>query len=108
MRRALSSILLLLLIVSGSCIFDIDHYGAVVNSDTVNDQFKTQQAILSAIKAANASTGERIVRIPARKYYSMPIRVEYAHNITIEVMGKLIASKNVRNWPRQPEIPTYY
>jgi hypothetical protein len=57
MRRALGSILLLLLVASGSCIFDIDHFGAVANSDTVTDQFKTQQAILSAIRAANASTG---------------------------------------------------
>lgn len=32
----------------------------------------------------------------------MPIRVDYGHNITIEVVGKLIASKNVRNWPREP------
>lgn len=102
MRKALGSIILLLLIVSGSCIFDIDQYGAVANSDTVNDQFKTQQAILSAIRAANVSQGERIVRIPAKKYYSMPIRVEHAHNITIEIVGKLIASKNVRHWPRQP------
>ena len=51
------TILIMLLIAISSCIFDIDHFGAVVNSDTVNDQFKNQHAILEAIKAANASSG---------------------------------------------------
>ena len=37
-------------------VFDITHFGAVSDSDTVTDQFKNQKAILDAIKAANAST----------------------------------------------------
>lgn len=106
----LKNILLLstLLVVSFS-IFDITHFGAVPNSDTVTDQFKNQKAILDAIKAANASNAtERIVRIPDKRFYSMPIRVENVHNVTISIVGKLIASKNVKNWPRQHAKPTYY
>lgn len=78
--------LVLLLLCSAAltnCLFDISDFGAVANSDIVNDQFKTQRAILSAIKAANSSQGERIVRIPNKKYYSMPIRVDYVHNVTL-------------------------
>ena len=90
-------------------IFDITHFGAVPNSDTISDQFKNAKAILDAIKAANASlSSERVVRIPDKRFYSMPIRVENVHNVTISVVGKLIASKNVKHWPRQQAIPTYY
>jgi hypothetical protein len=38
----------------------------------------------------------------------MPIRIEHVHNLTIELNGKLIASKNVKHWPRQKDIPTYF
>lgn len=68
-------ILSTLLIIACS-IFDITHFGAVPNSDTITDQFKNQKAILDAIRAANASTtSERIIRIPDKRYYSMPIRI---------------------------------
>jgi hypothetical protein len=33
------------------------HFGAVPNSDSVPDQFKNQQAILNAIRAANSTDG---------------------------------------------------
>lgn len=108
MAQLAKAVLLLAFLALSSCIFDITQFGAVPNSDVLGDHFKNQRAILSAIAAANASSGERIVRIPNKKFYTMPIRVDYGHNITIEVVGKLIASKNVRNWPREPENPTYY
>ena len=57
MKKALNALVIMLLVATASCIFDIDHFGAVVNSDTVNDQFKNQHAILQAIKAANSSSG---------------------------------------------------
>jgi hypothetical protein len=101
MAKLLKSLLLLALLTLCTSIYDIMEFGAVANSDVVSDQFKTQRAILSAIAAANSSQGERIVRIPNKKFYTMPIRVDYGHNITIEIIGKLIASKNVRNWPRE-------
>jgi hypothetical protein len=68
-------ILLFLSVFLVDCVFDITNFGAVPNSDTISDQFLNQRAILSAISAANTSSGERIVRIPKHKFYSMPIRV---------------------------------
>jgi hypothetical protein len=69
-------LLLATLIVVSYSLYDITHFGAVPNSDTITDQFKNQKAILDAIKAANASlASERIVRIPGKRFYSMPIRV---------------------------------
>ena len=69
-------LLLATLLVLSCSLYDITHFGAVPNSDTITDQFKNQKAILDAIKAANASlTSERIVRIPDKRFYSMPIRV---------------------------------
>ena len=74
---------LLLLLFTASCLYDIFSFGAVPNSDTLKDQFANQRAILEAIKQANASKTERVVRIPNKKFYSMPIRVENVHNISI-------------------------
>lgn len=90
------------MLVLATSVFDIMHFGAIPHSDTVPDQQTNSRAILAAIKAANASEGERVVVIPNKKFFSYPIRVEYAHNITISIYGKLIASKNVAHWPRQP------
>ena len=69
-------ILLLTLITISLSVYDILHFGAIPHSDTVRDQFKNSEAILEAIRVANASTdSERIVRIPNKKFYSMPIRI---------------------------------
>lgn len=57
MGKLLTAILLLALIAVTTSIYDITQFGAVPNSDVVSDQFKTQRAILSAIAAANSSTG---------------------------------------------------
>ena len=90
-----------LVVLVVSCVYDIEQFGAVAHSDTVSDQFRNSKAILAAVQAANSSEGERIVRIPNSKFYSMPIRIEDVHNISIEIAGKLIASKNVKYWPRK-------
>jgi hypothetical protein len=71
----LKILLLCFLLLSASCIYDILSFGAVPASDTLADQLKNTKAILAAIKQANASTTERVVRIPAHKFYAMPIRV---------------------------------
>jgi hypothetical protein len=99
---------LLALLALTQCLFDITKFGAVANSDSVPDQFRNQQAILAALSAANASAIDRVVRIPAHKFYSMPIRVTNMHNVSIYLEGRLIASKNVRHWPRQHDVPTYF
>ena len=57
MTQLLKIVLLLGLITLATSIYDITQFGAVPNSDTVSDQFKTQKAILAAITAANSSQG---------------------------------------------------
>lgn len=49
--------ILILLVSLSVSVFDITKFGAVANSDSVTDQFKTQRAILAAIKSANQSSG---------------------------------------------------
>ena len=95
-------IVISLLVCLSFSAFDITDYGAVPHSDTVSAQFRNQKAILEAFRAANASAVDRVVRIPAKTYYSMPIRIENASNVSILILGKLSASKNVRYWPKQP------
>lgn len=38
----------------------------------------------------------------------MPIRVDNVHNVSIEINGKLIASKSVTKWPKLPEMQKFY
>ena len=56
-------------------IFDIEKFGAVANSDELKSQFENQKAIMEAIRAANNSQSERIVKILAKTFYSMPVRI---------------------------------
>lgn len=89
-------------------LYDIKDFGAVPHSELIIDQFANQRALLAAATAANASNSDRIVRVGAATYYAMPVRFQSLHNVTFEIMGRWAASKDVRHWPRQPEIPTYY
>lgn len=68
-------VLMVVLTVLTRCIEDISHYGAVPNSDTIVDQFKNQKAFMLAFAAANQSLVDRAVRIPAKTYYSFPLRI---------------------------------
>ena len=52
--------------------FDIIQFGAVPHSDNVKDHFTNQKAIMEAIKAANESKIDRVVRVPAKTFYTMP------------------------------------
>lgn len=69
------TIFLLLCIVLCSSVYDILDFGAIPHSDTVQDQQLNAKAILEAIKAANMSDGERVVRIPDKKFYSYPVKI---------------------------------
>ena len=101
----MKSILLILALATCTvCIYDILSFGAVPNADHLQAQSANTKAIIAAIKKANSSDGERIVRIPNKKFYSMPIRIEYVHNISIEITGKLLASQSIAHWPRLPEM----
>lgn len=58
-----------------NCVFDIMQFGAIPHSDNVKDHFQNQKAITQAFLAANASTTDRVVRIPAKTFYSMPFKI---------------------------------
>jgi hypothetical protein len=55
----MSKILLIFVLITTSlCIFDIEHFGAIANQDHLSAQLANTQAIIAAVKAANASTTE--------------------------------------------------
>lgn len=37
--------------------------------------------------------------IPAKKFYTMPFKIDYCHDIIIEIQGKITACNRIKNWP---------
>ena len=72
-----------IIILCTHSIFDITQYGAIPNSDNVKDHFTNQNAITQALLAANASQIDRVVRIPAKTFYSMPFKILNMNNIKL-------------------------
>lgn len=68
-------IYLVLLIISVHSAIDIMQYGAVPHSDNIRDHFQNQKAISQAILAVNASQTDRVLRIPAKTFYTMPFKL---------------------------------
>ncbi len=100
----LTILLFTLLCVPALCFQDILAFGAVPNDDTLPAQQKNQRAITLALKHAllPTSTGDdRTVLIPAKKFYSLPIAIENATDLTLEIRGKLIACNRIKHWPRE-------
>jgi hypothetical protein len=62
------------LLYSGRSAFDIESYGAIPHSDNIKDHFTNQKAIQAAINAASQSLIDRVVRVPAKTYYTMPFK----------------------------------
>lgn len=106
--RVFHLVVVLVLLWSVNGVYDILSFGAVANSDTLMDQLTNSRALLKAIMAANVSEGERVVRIPSKKFYSMPARVSNVHNISIIILGKWMDSQNIAKWPRLPEMQKFY
>ena len=95
MRRKITKLIIVLLCLGlTQGVFDITNYGAVANSDNIKDHITNQNALNLAISAANNSNVQRVIRIPAKTFYTMPIRVSNAHNITFEILGRWAASKS--------------
>jgi hypothetical protein len=82
---------------------DILIMGAIPNEDTLSAQITNQLIIQRAIDIANASSSigdDRMVIIPHKKtFYTLPFVINYAHDIVIEIRGKLSACNRIRNWP---------
>lgn len=106
--RVFHLVVVVVLLWSVNGVYDILSFGAVANSDTLMDQLANSRALFKAIMAANVSEGERVVRIPSKKFYSMPVRVSNVHNISILILGRWMASQNIAKWPRLPEMQKFY
>lgn len=76
----------------------IDDFGAIANQDTVDAQIANSLALSKAIQHVNNSDDCTVV-VPNRKYYFFPVHVQHVNNLNLKILGKVIASKNVRNWP---------
>ena len=81
--------------------FDIRDYGAIADDTTVQTEMVNAEAFADAIAAANATTTEeRRVVVPENYTFScMPINIQYINNVTIQIDGTLLVSKNHRRYP---------
>ena len=70
----------------------------MAGKDNLESHFLNQKALKNAFIAANSSLNSRIVVIPEKSFYSMPVRLENLYNITMNLAGKWIASTNVKLW----------
>ena len=68
-------LLLVFIIISLQGAVDIMQFGAVPHSDNVRDHFQNQKAITLALQKANQSLTDRVVRIPAKTFYTMPFKI---------------------------------
>jgi hypothetical protein len=74
-----SSIIVFLIIIGclvckGHSAFDIESYGAIPYADNLKDHITNQKAIQAAINAASQSLIDRVVRVPAKTFYTMPFK----------------------------------
>jgi hypothetical protein len=84
-------------------IYNILDFGALPHTDHLSAHFANQKAFLEAVNKANSTnTTERIVKVPKGVFYTMPMRMENLKNVTFIIEGRLAASKNILQWPKQP------
>lgn len=77
----------------------IDDFGGIPNKDYLGAQLTNQKALYAAYKAVNESTDSvREIVIPKGKYYMLPVQAQYLDNLTLIVLGQLVASKNCLQW----------
>ncbi len=68
-------LLLVFIIIGLQAAVDIMQFGAVPHSDNVRDHFQNQKAITLAFLKANQSLTDRVVRVPAKTFYTMPFKI---------------------------------
>ena len=73
-------------------------YGAIVDKTTNYAEVTNSMAILDAIMAAHSSDNDdRVIEIPAgHTFSSFPIRADNVKNITIQIDGTLLLSKDFK------------
>jgi hypothetical protein len=102
---------ILLLFLLAGCEQNILFFGAIPNEDSLHAQIVNAKAITDAIIKANSSESRgdaRVVVIPLKKFYSMPIAINFCNDIVIELQGKLTACNRIKNWPRSTRSSNKY
>jgi hypothetical protein len=81
----------------------IDDFGAIKNIHTLNAAKANTQAFNLALLAANSSTTDRTILIPANNEYLMlNVGGSDLYDLTIQLDGKLIFSDDIDSWPADP------
>ena len=76
-------------------------YGAIVDKTSHHAEVTNSMAIQEAILAAHSDENDdRVVEIPAGlTFSSLPIRSDFVKDITIQIDGTLLASKDYKSYP---------
>lgn len=85
------------------CSQNILKFGAIPNEDSLQAQQANAKAINEAIIKANSSDSfgdARIVVIPNKKFYTLPIKINKCQDIVVEIQGKIAACNRIKHWPR--------
>jgi polygalacturonase len=81
----------------------IDDYGAIKNIRSLKAAEINSEAFQQALLAANSSTYDRTVLIPAGNEYALlHVYSTQIHDITIQLEGTLIFSDEIQAWPEDP------
>ena len=94
-------ILLSLSISPTFSIISIDDFGAVPNDNSTNVALNNRNAIINALKAANASQAQenRTVILPAGKtYYFFNVSIANLYNVTLRIDGTYAVSNDIAMW----------
>ena len=77
-------------------------YGAQPNSNDTETAFVNAKAFESAVYAANSSTLDREVLVPAGNiFYMMPSHLEQINQLTFTIDGTIYLSEDYLNWPNR-------
>ena len=71
--------------VGSKSFYNILDYGAIPHHDIYSAQIANQQAFIKATLLANSSDGERIVKVPKKTFYFMPMEFNNLFNVTFEI-----------------------
>ena len=92
-------VILAYVVASVAVAHNILDYGAVVDEITHDAEVANSNAIKAAIQAANSDDNDdRLVEIPAHTFSTLPIRNENINNITMQIDGTILASKDWKSY----------
>ena len=101
MKQVFAKALAALMCASNTAAHNILDYGAIVDKTSHHAEVTNSMAIQEAILAANSDDNDdRVVEIPAgMTFSSLPIRSDNLKDVTIQIDGTLLASKDYKSYP---------